>query len=205
MKVVLGETIEETIIQKSRFITYLKEVTSSEDAIHYIKLIKKRHHDANHNCSAYIIGQDDLNKRSSDDGEPQGTAGKPMLECLEKNNIYNTVCVVTRYFGGIKLGAGGLIRAYQKCTSNGLLASNFYQEVCYDKISVSVAFDMIGSIEKHIRENYTLLDTLYTDKVEYIISAKNYEDTQKSIQDRLNGKCEIAFIEKIIEKEKIED
>lgn len=99
-------------IKKSRFICYLKRVQTEEDARNFITSIKKEHHKANHNCSAFILGERAEIKRSSDDGEPSGTAGVPMLTVLENHDLTNLVAVVTRYFGGIKLGAGGLIRAY---------------------------------------------------------------------------------------------
>lgn len=99
-------------IKKSRFICYLKRVQTEEDARNFITSIKKEHHKANHNCSAFILGEGAEIKRSSDDGEPSGTAGVPMLTVLENHELTNLVAVVTRYFGGIKLGAGGLIRAY---------------------------------------------------------------------------------------------
>lgn len=99
-------------IKKSRFICYLKRVSTEEEARTFIQALKKEHYKANHNCSAFILGETAAIKRSSDDGEPSGTAGVPMLGVLEQHQITNTVAVVTRYFGGIKLGAGGLIRAY---------------------------------------------------------------------------------------------
>lgn len=99
-------------IKKSRFICYLKRVRTEEEARTFIQVLKKEHYKANHNCSAFILGEEAMIKRSSDDGEPSGTAGIPMLGVLEQHQVTNVVAVVTRYFGGIKLGAGGLIRAY---------------------------------------------------------------------------------------------
>src|SRR5690625_3970862 len=104
-------------IQKSRFIGYIARVTSEDKAQSFIQTIKKKHYDATHNCSAYLIGEHDQIQKANDDGEPSGTAGVPMLEVLKKLSLKNTVVVVTRYFGGVKLGAGGLIRAYSKVTS----------------------------------------------------------------------------------------
>lgn len=111
-KTIAQDGIVEEEIKKSRFICHLKRVTTEEEARAYITSIKKQHHKANHSCSAMIIGEKSEIKRSSDDGEPSGTAGVPMLTVLEKQELTNVVAVVTRYFGGIKLGAGGLIRAY---------------------------------------------------------------------------------------------
>lgn len=111
-KTIKEDGIVEEEIKKSRFICHLKRVETEEEARDYITSIKKLHHKANHSCSAFIVGKKSEIKRSSDDGEPSGTAGVPMLTVLEKQELTNVVAVVTRYFGGIKLGAGGLIRAY---------------------------------------------------------------------------------------------
>ena len=119
MKIVEKEYVNEIVIEKSRFITYLNKVDSLDEANEYLNLIKKKHYDATHHCLALII--DDVN-RSSDNGEPSGTAGVPILDVLKKNDINHTICIVVRYFGGIKLGAGGLTRAYTKACA-GVLQS----------------------------------------------------------------------------------
>lgn len=105
------EDFDQLIIQKSRFIGYVKRVETEEEAQEFIQTIKKKHHDATHNCSAYMVGEHNQIQKANDDGEPSGTAGVPILEVLKKQDLKDTVVVVTRYFGGIKLGAGGLIRA----------------------------------------------------------------------------------------------
>ncbi|MGT2682351.1 YigZ family protein [Streptococcus porci] len=119
-KTIAANGIVEEDIKKSRFICHLKRVETEEEARNYIAQIKKEHYKANHSCSAMIIGEDGQVKRSSDDGEPSGTAGIPMLTVLEKRELTNVVAVVTRYFGGIKLGAGGLIRAYAGSVAHAL-------------------------------------------------------------------------------------
>lgn len=111
---------QENIIEKSRFICTLAKVSSEAEAQDFIKSIKKEYWDATHNCSAYIIGKNSQTERSNDDGEPSGTAGLPMLEVLRKNSLYNVAAVVTRYFGGIKLGSGGLVRAYTGSVAQGV-------------------------------------------------------------------------------------
>ncbi|TWT10371.1 YigZ family protein [Streptococcus sp. sy004] len=111
-KTIKADGICEEVIKKSRFICHMKRINSEEEGRQFINQIKKEHYKANHSCSAMIIGENSEIKRSSDDGEPSGTAGVPMLTVLEKQGLTNVVAVVTRYFGGIKLGAGGLIRAY---------------------------------------------------------------------------------------------
>lgn len=119
-KTIAANGIVEEDIKKSRFICHLKRVETEEEGRNYIAQIKKEHYKANHSCSAMIIGEDGQVKRSSDDGEPSGTAGIPMLTVLEKRELTNVVAVVTRYFGGIKLGAGGLIRAYAGSVAHAL-------------------------------------------------------------------------------------
>ena len=132
------DTTHELIIDKSRFLCHLKKVATEADAQEFIKAMKKEYWDANHNCSAYIIGENMDSQRSSDDGEPSGTAGIPMLEVLKKRELHNLVAVVTRYFGGIKLGAGGLIRAYGR--------------------SVSEAIDQAGLAQKELIGDFTLTE-----------------------------------------------
>ncbi len=117
-KTVKGEYSETTVIEKSKFITRIKRVASEEEARAFIAAINKEHYDATHNCYAFIADKEGLTARFSDDGEPQGTAGLPMLEALKNSGLSEVVAVVTRYFGGIKLGAGGLVRAYSGCVAS---------------------------------------------------------------------------------------
>lgn len=119
-KTIKENGLVEEEIKKSRFICHVKRVTTEEEARDFITSIKKEHYKANHNCSCFIIGENSEIKRSSDDGEPSGTAGVPMLTVLENNELTNVVAVVTRYFGGVKLGAGGLIRAYTESVSKAV-------------------------------------------------------------------------------------
>lgn len=120
-----GQT--ELIVEKSRFLCTLRRVASEAEAQAFVKEMKKAYWDASHNCSAYIVGRDDRIVRSNDDGEPSGTAGAPMLEVLRRKELYDTAAVVTRYFGGIKLGAGGL--TYGKCVSQAVEAVGLAEEV----------------------------------------------------------------------------
>jgi len=115
-------------IKKSRFICSLKRIKTEEEAKDFIQALKKEHWKANHNCSAFVLGEKNDIQRSSDDGEPSGTAGVPMLEVLKKNELINVVAVVTRYFGGTKLGAGGLIRAYSSAVSHALNEIGMWKE-----------------------------------------------------------------------------
>lgn len=160
----------EIIIQKSRFISHFKSVTTEDEAKEFIDEIKKKHREATHNCSAYIIGETDNIQKANDDGEPTGTAGVPMLEVLKKKGIKDTVVVVTRYFGGIKLGAGGLIRAYGKGVSEGFKEIGVLRKTLMTQISISVDYTFVGKIENDIRKtNFKVQDTNYLEKVTFEI------------------------------------
>ena len=136
----------ETLIEKSRFICHLQKVTTEEEAQVYIKAVKKNHRDATHNCSAYVIGKEGTVQKASDDGEPSGTAGLPMLEVLRKKKIYNTVAVVTRYFGGIKLGAGGLVRAYTNSVAEALEGASLGQVIAMGRYSFVWELEAVGKV-----------------------------------------------------------
>src|SRR5690625_2171584 len=134
------------MIQKSRFIGHIKRTETEEEAQEFIRQIKKEHSQATHNCSAYLIGEYDQIQKANDDGEPSGTAGIPMLEVLKKNELKDTTVVVTRYYGGIKLGAGGLIRAYSKSTSTALQENGIVERQLMKHIAVTVDYHLLGKI-----------------------------------------------------------
>lgn len=188
-----GQVQEE--IKKSRFICHIKRVTTEDEAREFIQAVKKEHYKATHNCSAFILGERSEMKRSSDDGEPSGTAGVPMLGVLENHQLTNVCAVVTRYFGGIKLGAGGLIRAYAG--------------------SVALAIKEIGSV--HIKEQLGLRltlsysqyqelpnflkakqlqeqDTAFTDQVQttIFVDKDDKESVIESLIELFNGKIDIV-------------
>ncbi|APH03565.1 YigZ family protein [Bacillus weihaiensis] len=158
---VKGYGEHEIIIQKSRFICYTERVTTEEEAISFIQQIKKKHHNANHNCSAYLIGENDQIQKANDDGEPTGTAGVPMLEVLKKKGLKDTVVVVTRYFGGIKLGGGGLIRAYGKSVSEGLQAAGIVERRLMRVIKIKVDYTLLGKLENELRNTSTLIKNIH--------------------------------------------
>ncbi|MBO8173599.1 MAG: YigZ family protein [Bacillaceae bacterium] len=159
-----GET--EIIINKSRFISYVNRAETEEEAIQFIEQIKKKHWDATHNCSAYIVGEHDQHQKANDDGEPSGTAGKPILEVIKKNQLKDTVIVVTRYFGGIKLGAGGLIRAYGQSASEGIQAAGIVKRSLMTQINITIDYNLLGKVENELRSaNYPIENTEYLDKV----------------------------------------
>lgn len=142
---------KEIIINKSRFIGYVTRAETEEDAIRFIEQIKKKHWDATHNCSAYIIGEHDQHQKANDDGEPSGTAGKPILEVIKKIGLKDTVVVVTRYFGGIKLGAGGLIRAYGQAASEAIHTTGIIQRTLHTQILITADYSLLGKLENELR------------------------------------------------------
>ncbi|PFG04440.1 YigZ family protein [Bacillus sp. es.034] len=164
---VKGYGENEINIERSRFITYVNRVETEEEAQEFIVSIKKKHHDANHNCSAYMIGEQNMIQKANDDGEPSGTAGVPMLEVLKKRDLKDTVVVVTRYFGGIKLGAGGLIRAYGRATSEGLNATGIVERRLMRIMKSTIDYTWLGKVENEVRSSpYQLKDIHYLESVE---------------------------------------
>lgn len=179
----------ENVISKSRFIAYIKPVSTENEAKAFIDEIKTKHKDATHNCSAYTVGPEMNIQKANDDGEPSGTAGIPMLEILKKQEIHNVCVVVTRYFGGIKLGAGGLIRAY----------SGAVRDVIYDigrvelreaiPVTVTLDYDQTGKFEYELASTTFLLrEQFYTDKVSYQIDVvKNEYDAFIDFLNRITS------------------
>ena len=164
---------QEIVIEKSRFICTLKKVHSEAEAQEFIKTIKKEFWDATHNCSAYIV--DEMAQRSSDDGEPSGTAGLPMLEVLRKNKLTNTAAVVTRYFGGIKLGAGGLVRAYTNSVAEAVKAPGIAQKVLVSKFSFLYDLNEVGQILNILYQQqlFEIADVEYGLKAKVILKMKD--------------------------------
>lgn len=151
----------ELIIQKSRFIGYAKRVESEKEAQDFIHSIKKKHYDATHNCSAYLIGDHDEIQKANDDGEPGGTAGVPILEVIKKKDLKYTVIVVTRYFGGIKLGAGGLIRAYSAAASQVIEETGKIEKKLVQEFLVKIEYTFLGKIQNDINETDFIIDNIY--------------------------------------------
>ncbi|OGX79849.1 YigZ family protein [Exiguobacterium sp. SH31] len=180
----------EVVIQKSKFIAHFKRVTTEAEAQTFIQTIKKAHWSANHNCSAYIIGARNEFQKANDDGEPSGTAGLPMLEVLRKRNLKDTVVVVTRYFGGIKLGGGGLIRAYGGTVSEGLDAVGIVERLPMQRLTLTVDYGWIGKVENELRQSAYLLDEIvYADTVTFHISVpvETTEEALAWLVDLTNG------------------
>lgn len=191
-KTVKGFGESELIIQKSRFITYVNRAETEQDAQSFIDNIKNQHKSANHNCSAYMIGEHDNIQKANDDGEPSGTAGFPMLEVLKKQGLKDTVVVVTRYFGGIKLGGGGLIRAYGKATTKGIAAALVVERKLHYIMKVSIDYTWLGKVENEIRSSeYPLNRIEYANLVElYIFAQADKEEIFKNwITEITNGQA----------------
>ncbi|MGF2617955.1 YigZ family protein [Rossellomorea vietnamensis] len=182
-------------IERSRFIAHIKRAESEEEAQEFINTIKKDHSNANHNCSAYMIGEHNLIQKANDDGEPSGTAGVPMLEVLKKRDLKDTVVVVTRYFGGIKLGAGGLIRAYGKAVSEGLNAVGIVERTLMRVMKTKIDYTLLGKVENEVRSSkYPLKEIHYLDTVEietYVEEDKK-EEFVEWMTELTNGQGEIS-------------
>lgn len=153
-------------IKKSRFISHIARTETEDDARLFIQKIKKEHREATHNCSAYIIGESALIQRADDDGEPSGTAGVPILEVLKRESLYNCTVVVTRYFGGIKLGPGGLIRAYSQSAA--------------EAVKESGKVFLVPMIPAEI-----VLDYTFTNKFEYFLGNENIESKEQEYTDKV--------------------
>lgn len=192
------ETINTIIIEKSKFICYMKHIKQESEFKDYLNSIKKKHYDADHACSGFISNNI---KRSNDDGEPSGTAGSPILNVLEKNDLNEVCAIVVRYFGGIKLGAGGLIRAYSSAVSECLKNATLVENIEYPKYSLILNYELANKIKNYLTNNTILLNTKYDEAItyEFALDNKNKIETikefTKGIEPNLIG---IEKIEKVI-------
>jgi len=200
MKIILETKETEIVEKKSRFIANIAAVASEEDAIEFIEKIKKKYYDARHNCYAYIIGDKGDKKKCSDDGEPQRSAGMPMMEVLENQGYFDIVAVVTRYFGGTLLGVGGLIRAYQGAVIEGLNASVSGEIHEGFRAKYRFGYDFYGKI-KYIAEseNIVIEDTLFDETVTMSLIFEDVESErlQKKLVEETNANIERLLLEKI--------
>jgi uncharacterized YigZ family protein len=189
---------EETVINKSRFIGYAKPVESEEEAQSLIAEIKEKHKDATHNVYAYMVGENSNIQRYSDDGEPSGTAGIPILELLKKEDLRNIVVVVTRYFGGIKLGAGGLVRAYIKGAKCGLEGAKVVDKVPYARIRLRLDYTLYGKVENELMNlNYRTENIVYDDAVnlDILCRSEEYEGLVAKLKDLTSANMEYTLVE----------
>ncbi|MDC7280387.1 MULTISPECIES: YigZ family protein [Pseudobutyrivibrio] len=192
----IGE-IEE---KKSRFIAHIAPVTSEEEAVQFINGKKKEFWDARHNCSAFVIGQNNEITRCNDDGEPAQTAGRPMLDVLLRENIHNCVVVVTRYFGGVLLGTGGLVRAYQAAVQEGLANCQLLSPKTGRECSIATDYNGYGKIEYVLRENnLPILNTDFGADVNIfsVAPSEMIENINKIIADKTAGNAVITWGDEI--------
>lgn len=187
-----GEIVE----KKSRFIATIEKIENEEQAQEFITRMRKKYYDARHNCFAYVAGKNHELQRCSDDGEPSGTAGRPMLDILVREDIHNAAVVVTRYFGGTLLGTGGLVHAYQKATQEGLADCILIEKKQGMKLDIRTDYNGIGKIQ-YILANHQIetLDTEYTDRV--IVSVMIPEGKKdvllEEITNATNGQAKYEF------------
>ena len=185
-------------IQKSKFYAYTSHVETEAQAREFVTAIKKKHFDARHNCSAWILGADGSQQKSNDDGEPGGTAGNPILEAIKQHGLTNVVVVVTRYFGGIKLGAGGLIRAYNHTASLGLEATPQVEIKPFCLVSAEIEYTLLGTVENWIRtQGIRTRETDYLDKVtvKLLVEPHDVEKIKEALTDITAARCTITAAE----------
>ena len=183
-------------IQKSRFIAYTSHVETEAEARDFVTAIKKKHFDARHNCSAWVLGADSSQQKSNDDGEPGGTAGNPILEAIKQHGLTNAVVVVTRYFGGIKLGAGGLIRAYSHTASLGLEATPCLEVKPFCLMEAEMDYSLLGTVENWIRnEELRTGETAYLDKVtvRLLVEPADCEAISTELTNLTAAQCKITI------------
>ena len=186
---------DEVVIEKSTFIGYARPVENEEAALAFIQEIKKKHRDATHNVPAYVLGEHNEVQRCNDDGEPSGTAGVPVLEVLKKENVRNVAIVVTRYFGGIKLGTGGLVRAYTKGAKIALESAKIITRVLYQTVIVSVDYTLLGSLQNQLKlKQYGIQDIVYEDVVHLHVwvEEEDVPNFKAQVIEWTNGRAAIA-------------
>lgn len=203
-KTIEGVKTSEFEVEKSVFITRAKHVESEEEALAFIEEVRGDNKDATHNCTAYIINTTPEIKRYNDDGEPQGSAGLPMLSVLEKEEATNVCVVVTRYFGGKLLGKGGLVRAYTKGVAD-IIGPNLIYKRDYFVVELILSYNQLGQIENYINEEkYQVIDKAYTDIVKFYIYVRHdkYEKFEKDLINMTSANIKINKIKELMLYEK---
>jgi uncharacterized YigZ family protein len=198
-KVILKEGIGEIVEKKSRFIGAAYRVESAAEAEEKIAEISKKYWDARHNCYAYVIGENSEVSKCSDNGEPSGTAGRPILEVINGSGITNVLIIVTRYFGGVLLGTGGLVRAYTQAAQAALAAAEVGELVYAQKLTVVVGYNLINNVQYYLAQNdIKIADSRYEADVSFDIVVR--ESDIETIKNGLTQKCEGQIL--IIEGDK---
>lgn len=186
----------ELVIRKSRFIAFVSPVSTEQEALQFVEQVKQDHREATHNVPAFIVGIERRTQRCNDDGEPSGTAGVPVLEVLKQNELTNTAVVVTRYFGGIKLGAGGLIRAYSQAAQQGVEAAGKQLMVRHIKLTVRADYNLIGIIEHEVKQFDCITGQhRFTDRaaLSYWVPVKQKEGLGKRLVNVTNDRVQLSW------------
>ena len=189
-----GETTREIVIQRSRFICTLKRIDGFDDALSFVKNVKKKYSDATHNCYAFISNAQGTEQRFSDDGEPHGTAGQPMLEVLKKKGIFMTAAVVTRYFGGVKLGAGGLVSAYTRAVAETVENAKIVKNVVGVSLEIKCEYEMYNALLQALKDKvFATLSTDFADNVKMTIAVpkEDADNIEKDITCALLGQVSV--------------
>lgn len=203
-KTILQDSCSELVIEKSKFIVTVKKIIHEEQALFCIQQVKKQYWDATHNCTAYLLVTGGT--RSNDDGEPAGTAGKPILECLKKHEVTNALVIVTRYFGGIKLGAGGLIRAYTAATQKGIQQSGVVHSVYHQVFCLKLDYGNWEKVEGFFKQsNIKYEKPEFSEKIKVIFYTNDEDKIISHLKNILLGKLNIEqltgkFIEVLLQK-----
>ncbi|TCK92426.1 putative YigZ family protein [Natranaerovirga hydrolytica] len=199
-KTIIKESKGELEEKKSKFIAHVYPIESEGQASEWIESIQKEHNSANHNVYAYVLGQNDEVQRYSDDGEPSGTAGLPILDLLKGESIKNTLIIVTRYFGGTLLGTGGLVRAYTHCAKEGLNQNDIVKKILSQEVDIEVDYTLLGKLQYHLNENIWvhIMDTEYLDNITFrlLIEEEALDAFTKSIRELSSGKLQPILKEK---------
>ena len=190
MKTIKKPVQSEINIKKSQFICSLYPTKNKKESKEIIQQLNQKYNDATHNCTAYIVND---GEGFDDNGEPGGTAGKPMINVLRKNELHNITAIVTRYFGGIKLGAGGLVRAYSKSVMEAISEAEIVEIEEYDVYGIDFEYSDIKVVDSEVRNNHLeVIDKNYSDKVNYnVVSPTNQNIVQ--IFEKYNGKVSVEF------------
>ena len=195
----IRETVQTEIeIKKSRFIGILAPVNSEEEARSFLASVRKQYSDATHHCTAMIVGN---THRSNDDGEPSGTAGLPMLQCLRGHQLDNVIAIVVRYFGGTLLGTGGLVRAYQQAVNEAIDKATLTQPVTMGQYSVSVPYSLINRTETLLQSSAVIEERSYDEQATFIYSSRS--DLSEAFQEISNGTVVPQFIRNLTVEEEI--
>lgn len=200
IKIVHSGGEAEIIEKKSRFIATVKPVNSEEEANEFIAALKKKYWNATHNCSAFVVGENQELQRCSDDGEPQGTAGRPMLDVLLGEEVHNVAVVVTRYFGGTLLGTGGLVRAYSKSVQEGLKESCILEKKTGFLLRMKTDYNGIGKIQYLLgQRGLHITDSVYTDvvEVETLVPEDERKELKEAVTEGTSGRTEYVSEEPV--------